>query len=315
MRDQFGREISYLRLSVTDLCNLRCKYCMPAEGVIKKSHSDILTVEEISAVVRAAASLGITKVRLTGGEPLVRHGILDIVSSVSEVPGISEVCMTTNGILLPKFADEIKKRGVSRLNISLDTINPEKYRDTTRGGSVEDALSGINSALGAGFERVKINAVLTSDTTDDEIRELAEYVLSRGMNIRFIELMPIGQSALWAEERFVSNSQVLKVMPELVKSGVDGVAETYSHPGFSGSVGLISPISSHFCPECNRIRITSDGKLKPCLHSAQEINIKGLSGNDLLETMKSAIFEKPRRHAIDSKHFSDAARNMNAIGG
>ncbi|MDR0906362.1 MAG: GTP 3',8-cyclase MoaA [Oscillospiraceae bacterium] len=314
MKDGFGREINYLRLSVTDLCNLRCKYCMPADGVNKLAHADILSVEEIEGIVRAAASLGITKVRITGGEPLVRRGILEICRRAAAVDGITEVCMTTNATLLREFAVPLREAGVSRLNISLDTLNAERYRELTRGGELADALDGIEAARAAGFGRIKLNAVLIGgENSDADIRALAE--LTRGgLNVRFIELMPIGETAEWARPRFLPNSAVLKAVPELTECGSDGVARLYRLPDADGTVGLISPVSSHFCPDCNRIRVTADGKLKPCLHSATEINLRGLRGKALTDAIKNAILIKPQRHRID-EGASGSLRNMNAIGG
>ena len=314
MNDQFGREITYLRLSVTDLCNLRCKYCMPAEGITKRSHSDILTIEEIEELVGAAARLGITKVRITGGDPLVRRGIVELCQCVSETPGITETCMTTNGALLRKYAAPLRNAGVSRLNISLDTLNPDRYREITRVGKLSDTLDGINAAHEAGFESIKINAVLMRGENDDEIRTLVELTRKATTHVRFIELMPIGTMAEWSRERYLENSAVLRAIPELELLENDGVATMYKLPDAIGSVGLISPISSHFCPACNRIRITADGKLKPCLHSAAEVNLRGLHGDALLDTMHDAIFTKPRRHHIDEAA-SDSARDMFAIGG
>jgi cyclic pyranopterin phosphate synthase len=314
MLDQYGREISYLRLSVTDLCNLRCVYCMPEKGVEKLRHQDILTVEEIGEIVSAAAALGIRKVRLTGGEPLVRRGILDICRLVAATEGIEETCLTTNGILLPKFAADLRAMGVTRLNISLDTLDPARYTELTRGGDLADALRGLDAARDAGFGRIKINTVLIGGVNDGETRRIVELTRGGDTHVRFIELMPIGESADWASERFLENSAVLRAVPELVAAGSDGVARLYKLPGAVGTVGLISPISSHFCPDCNRIRVTSDGKLKPCLHSADEIPLRGLHGDELLEAMRNGLFSKPQRHFIDEAG-SGSLRNMNEIGG
>ncbi|MDR3278769.1 MAG: radical SAM protein, partial [Oscillospiraceae bacterium] len=196
MKDAFGREISYLRLSVTDLCNLRCVYCMPAEGVKKLRHGDVLSIEELAEIVAAAARCGITKVRVTGGEPLVRRGILELCRKISVTPGISELCLTTNGALLTQFAKPLRGAGVARLNISLDTLDPEKYREITRGGELSDALRGIEAARDAGFDNIKINAVLIGGVNGGGARELIE--LTRGgVCVRFIELMPIGECAAW----------------------------------------------------------------------------------------------------------------------
>lgn len=314
MKDMFGREITYLRLSVTDLCNLRCVYCMPAEGVAKCSHDDILSVEEIEEIVAAFAACGIQKVRVTGGEPLVRRGIVEICRRIAAVPGVGELCMTTNGILLPRFAGELKAAGVSRLNISLDTLDPQRYHEITRGGSLEDALAGIDAAMAAGLTRIKVNTVLMGGVNDTEIARLLALTRTHGINLRFIEVMPIGECRAWSAERFISNSTVLEVAPELEPVGSDGVSTLYRLPGATGTVGLISPISSHFCPSCNRVRVTADGKLKACLHSAGEVNLRGAHGAELEALIRAAIEGKPLRHHL-AGGASDSVRNMNAIGG
>ena len=315
MKDAFGRDIYYLRLSVTDLCNLRCIYCMPEHGVIKQLHEDILSVEEIAEIVRAAAACGITKVRVTGGEPLVRKGIIEICTVISQTPGICELCMTTNGILLPKYATQLKNAGVSRLNIGIDSIDPEIYRKITRIGTQEDAFNGVKAALDAGFDAIKINVVLIGGMNDGEILSLLDLTRRFNVNVRFIEVMPIGECAGWAEARFLKAASVLELAPELQDIGIDGVAKLYMLPGALGTVGLISPISSHFCPTCNRIRVAADGMLKPCLHSSDEINLRGLRGVELENTIRSAISSKPQKHRLDLGEISSSARNMNAIGG
>lgn len=314
MRDEFGREIYYLRLSVTDLCNLRCVYCMPGQGVEKRCHCDILSIEEIEEIVRATVDCGIRKVRVTGGEPLVRKGIIEICQRISAIPEVQELCITTNGTLLPQYAAQLREAGVSRLNISLDTLDSEKYNSITRNGSLKDVLGGIDAALDAGFDNIKINTVLMGGVNDPEIPALVE-LTRKNINVRFIELMPIGECADWSMERFISNSKVLEIVPTLQEVGSSGVAKLYRLPGATGTVGLISPISSHFCPTCNRIRVTSDGKLKPCLHSSDEVNLRGLHGQALVDTIRSAVRSKPKRHHLDESARSGSIRNMNEIGG
>ncbi|MCL2391863.1 MAG: GTP 3',8-cyclase MoaA [Oscillospiraceae bacterium] len=315
MKDSFGRDIYYLRMSVTDRCNLRCVYCMPENCEENMSEKEILSVDEIAQIVSCAAACGITKVRLTGGEPLVRKDILEICRRVSDTPGICELCLTTNGILLPQFIDKLQDAGVTRLNISLDSLDPVTYKKITRTGTLDAALRGIYAALEAGFLAVKINAVLMGGVNDNEIRELLELTRKFNANVRFIEMMPIGETADWAETRFVSVSRVLELAPELKEIGSEGVAQLYMLPNGIGTVGLISPISSHFCPTCNRIRVASDGKLKPCLHSSDEIDLRGLLGKALEDTIKRAIFEKPRKHTLDDGEISHSLKNMNQIGG
>jgi len=315
MEDKFGRDIYYLRLSVTDKCNLRCIYCMPEEGVKKLKHEDMLTVEEIAEIVRAAAACGITKVRVTGGEPLVRRGIIEICSRISEIEEIRELCLTTNGILVPEFAERLKAAGVNRLNIGFDSLDRATFNKITRSDMHDKAVAGVRAALDAGFDAIKINTVLIGGVNETEIIDLLELTRKYKVDVRFIEIMPIGECADWAQSRFLSSQYVLKLAPELFEAGTDGVSKLYKLPGGLGSVGLISPISSHFCPTCNRIRITADGILKPCLHSGAEINLRGLHGTLLENAIKKAISEKPQKHELDAGKQSASARNMNAIGG
>lgn len=314
MKDGYGRDIYYLRLSVTDLCNLRCVYCMPAGGVEKRRHEDELTVEELEEIARSAGRCGIRKIRLTGGEPLVRRGIVDICARTAAAPGVEEVCMTTNGLLLPKLAPELRKAGLRRVNISLDTLSPELYRELTRVGNIEDAVSGLKAALD-NFETVKINAVLIGGTNEPEIRQMVYITKDAPVELRFIELMPIGECAHWPRERFLENSAVLEAVPELEPCGTSGVARLFSLPNARGRVGLISPLSSHFCPECNRIRITPDGRLKPCLHSAQEIELRGFHGAELDAKLREGICAKPMRHHLSPASPSESLRGMSRIGG
>ena len=263
MLDQYQRNINYLRISVTELCNLRCRYCMPAEGVCKKEHTEMLREDELVQAVEAAASLGITKVRITGGEPLVKKNIVSICRRIAAVQGIREVCMTTNGILLPALAAPLREAGVSRLNISLDTLDAQKYAHITRLGTLDEAWAGIEAALAAGFAKVKLNAVLIGGFNDDEIIDLAGLTRRYPLDVRFIEMMPMGQSAAFDESAFVPYTKVLEALPEAVAVEPDGgVAQLYQLPGALGRIGLISPMNAHFCGSCNRIRLTADGKLK-----------------------------------------------------
>lgn len=317
MKDRFGRNISYLRISVTELCNLRCRYCMPEEGVCKKRHEDMLREDEMIQAVEIAASLGITKLRITGGEPLVKENIISICRRAAAVEGIREVCLTTNGILLPELAVPLKAAGVRRLNISLDTLNPEKYAYITRRGSLQQAVEGIRAAMAAGFEKVKLNTVLIGGFNEDEITSLAELTLRYPIDLRFIEMMPMVDSGDFDPEAFVPNTRVLEALPELEEQPADGgVARLYRLPGALGRVGLISPVNAHFCAECNRIRLTADGKLKPCLHSAAEYSIKGLNREQMRSVMEQAICNKPAWHGeLNARNPSHAGRNMNQIGG
>lgn len=315
MRDEFGRDIRYLRLSVTDRCNCRCVYCMPENGVPMLSHADILSFEEMRDIVAAAASLGVRKVRLTGGEPLVRRGIVDLVGMIAAVPGIDEVDMTTNATLLAPVAASLRDAGLTRLNVSLDTLDAARYEAITRRGTLADALAGLAAAHDAGFANTKINCVLIGGVNDDELRPLAELARDRDLTVRFIELMRMGECAGWPKGRFVSADEVLLAVPELVQVGGQGVSELYHAPGWKGSVGLIRPMTHRFCSSCDRIRVTADGRLKPCLHSAAEVNLRGLSGQDLVEAIRAGIAAKPRGHRMDNGRASDSLRAMNEIGG
>ena len=317
MTDTFGRNIRYLRLSVTDLCNLRCRYCMPAEGVCKKRHEEMLTEEEMVQAVRAAASLGVEKLRLTGGEPLVKKNILSICEQCAAVPGIQEVCMTTNGTLLPQMARRLREAGVYRLNISLDTLDPEKYTWITRTGALDQALQGIEAALEAGFEHLKINAVLIGGFNDREIPALAELTRRWPIDVRFIELMPMTQQEIFMPQAYLSGAAVLSALPELIPVEQDGgVAELYRLPGAQGRIGIIHAVSRHFCAACNCIRLTADGLLKPCLHSGQELSIKGLDYEGMRQEIMRAIASKPACHPpLSAAERSCAGRDMNQIGG
>ena len=263
--------------------------------------------------------MGVTKIRLTGGEPLVRHGIVDLVRQIGEIPGIEDLTMTTNGILLPQYAKDLKAAGLTRVNISLDTFDPEKYHQITRWGHLEDVLAGIAAAKEVGMAPIKINTVLIKDFNDNEIERFVNYTRDEPVDVRFIELMPLGESSSFAENKYLSNEEVLKRMPDLMpllEPDKTGPAEYYQLPGAKGRVGLINPISKHFCSACNRIRITTDGKIKPCLHSDYEIDLVALhqSGKTYQEILLQAIDEKPERHHIN-EHEKQLLRNMNQIGG
>ncbi len=317
MIDRLGRNITYLRISVTDKCNLRCRYCMPEDGVCKKEHMDMLTEDEIIHAVEVAAELGITKLRITGGEPLVKKNIVSICRRAAAVEGIREVCLTTNGVLLPQLAKPLKEAGVKRLNLSLDTLQPEKYAYITRIGKMDTFRAGLDAAFEAGFEKIKINSVLIGGFNDDEIEAMANLTREYPLDMRFIELMPMYDSGDFGKEAYVPYSRVLEKLPEAVTVPQDGgVAKLYRLPGAKGNIGLISPVSAHFCGECNRLRLTADGKLKPCLHAADEYSIKGLDKAGIKAVFEKAIWNKPAWHGdLDAIHRSQAGRNMNEIGG
>ena len=314
MLDGCGRTIDYLRLSVTDLCNYRCRYCMPAEGVCKRPHADILSVEELVEIGRAAVKCGVKKIRVTGGEPLVRRGILDICHGLRAIPGLEELCLTTNGSLLPSMAAPLREAGVDRLNISLDTLRPDRFREMTRLGTLSDVLEGIRAAEDAGFTNLKLDTVLIGGFNDDEIGDFLNLTMDHPWEIRFIELMPMGPCAEWEKSRFLSVDSVLQRYTTLQEIDAQGVARRYRLPGAKGTVGLISPMSHDFCADCRRIRVTADGKLKGCLHSREELPLRGLHGKDLEDAIRRGILQKPQRHHL-AEGASDTPRTMNQIGG
>ena len=316
MKDRYEREITYLRLSITELCNLRCRYCMPAEGVPKRTHEEMLSEEEMIRAVEAAASLGIAKIRITGGEPLVKPNAVSICRRAAATEGIREVVLTTNGILLPELAPALREAGVRRINLSLDTLDPDKYARMTRGGRLDQALAGLRAALEAGFDRVKVNAVLIGGFNTDEIPELAELTRRYPVDVRFIELMPMPGNVDFGPEAYIPGGRVLEALPAAEPAGEDGVARLYRLPEAQGRIGLISPLSGHFCGACNRLRLTADGHLKPCLHSRDEISIRGMNREEMREAFLQAIRMKPRQHgALSATETSRAARAMNRIGG
>ena len=315
MRDTFRREIDYLRISLTDRCNYRCVYCMPPEGVAKRSHSDMLTLEETEEIARSAVSLGVRKLRVTGGEPLVRRGAADLCRRLGEIPGVEDLSLTTNGALLAPLAAELKAAGVHRVNVSLDTLNPEKFRAITRGGTLADCLAGIHAALDCGMAPVKLNVVLIGGFNDDEIPALAALSSRWGVEVRFIELMPIGHTVPFGPEAYLPVDAVLKRLEGWTAEGTEGVARMFRLPD-GGRIGLISPLSCRFCAQCNRLRLTADGFLKPCLHSREEISVRGLHGEALQAAILAAAAAKPADHGpLSGQCRSCSQRDMHRIGG
>lgn len=313
MLDGCGRSIDYLRLSVTDLCNYRCRYCMPEAGVKKRAHGDVLSVEETVEIAAAAVRCGVKKIRITGGEPLVRHGILEICRRLRAIHGLGELCLTTNGSRLPELAEPLRQAGVDRLNISMDSLRPDRFEAMTRLGRLEDVWRGVDAALAAGFTDLKLDTVLIGGFNDDEIPDFVDLTQTHPWEVRFIELMPMGPCAEWDSACFLSGSNVLSRCSALQEIEPNGVARRYRLPGAIGTVGLISPVSHDFCSQCRRIRVTADGKLKGCLHSGEELPLRGLHGKALEEAICRGIWQKPARHHLDQG--SGTPRNMNEIGG
>lgn len=318
MLDSFGRRINYLRVSLTDRCNLRCKYCMPEKGIDNKlSHDDLLTLEEVYLLIEKFVDLGIDKIRFTGGEPLVRKGIINLIKEVSSLEKVRELTLTTNGLLLKDMAQSLKDVGINRVNISLDTLNPHKYHEITRGGDLSLVLDGIEEAIRVGLKPIKINTVLIGGFNEDEISNLVD-LTRKGIDVRFIELMPIGEAMDFAEDKFVSNRKVLDVIRDLVPVETEDISSPavyYRLPDVEGRVGIINPISCKFCNNCNRIRLTSTGKLKTCLHSNREIDLKAAIRNneDIGEVIKEGILSKEESHHLEDREY--IYRNMNQIGG
>ncbi len=317
MIDSYNRRINYLRISVTDLCNLRCRYCMPNKGIDKIRHSDVLTLEEIETIAKVFVELGVDKIRITGGEPLVRRGILGLIENIGKLEGVKDFAITTNAIMLKKYAKMLKDAGVNRVNISLDTLDEKKYEYITRGGKLKDTLDGITEAQEVGLSPIKLNTVLIRGFNDDEIRDLVN-ITNRGIDVRFIELMPMGEARNWAIDNFISNDYVLKKvenLKEIKRDDINSPASYYKLPNAKGKVGFINPISCKFCSNCNRVRLTSDGKLKLCLHSDYEIDLKTPLRNkeDIKHIIIDAISKKPKEHHLE--HGEYITRNMIAIGG
>jgi len=287
---------------------------MPEEGVRKRSHSDILSVEECVEIAEAAVRCGIRKIRLTGGEPLVRRGLLDICRGVRRIQGLEELCLTTNASLLPAMAGPLREAGVDRVNISLDTLRPDRFRAITRRGRLSDALDGIRAAEDAGFRDLKLDTVLIGGFNDDETGDFLRLTMEHPWEVRFIELMPMGPCASWEASCFLPVDIVLERHGSLQQVESRGVARRYRLPGAEGTVGLISPVSRDFCGDCRRIRVTADGRLKGCLHSREEIPLRGLHGGGLESAIRRGILQKPRRHSL-TERASDTPRTMNQIGG
>jgi cyclic pyranopterin phosphate synthase len=325
--DRFGRRVTYLRVSVTDRCNLRCVYCMPPEGIQLRPRADILSFEEIAGLVRLAAQHGIQKVRLTGGEPLVRAGLPDLVRMIAAIPGIEDISLTTNGLLLERLAPALKDAGLRRVNVSLDTLNPEKFARITRGGSFETVWRGLEAAQFLGLAPIKINAVAMRGVNDDELLDLARLSADRGWHVRFIELMPVCNQAPWGPgfpdpaAIYLSIPEIKRLLEPLALVALpghlhDGPAREFQIPGAQGRIGFISPLSEHFCEECNRLRLTADGAFRPCL--LQDIEVPVLTamraGADVLPLMQQAVDAKPSGHELAQASLP-RARCMLQIGG
>jgi cyclic pyranopterin phosphate synthase len=337
--DSFGRRIDYLRISVTDRCNLRCMYCMPPEGVEWKTHEEILSFEEIERFAAIAAGEGISKIRLTGGEPLVRHGIVDHVRRLVATSGIESIALTTNATLLSRYASDLAEAGLKRINISLDTLDPEVFSRITRGGKLTDVLNGMEAAFAAGMDPIKLNVVVIRGLNQD-LFDFARMTIDRPLHVRFIEYMPVGEVGEhsctsaeadgWTADDEVSSDEILARLTEegaaagfgplapLARDAAPGgwgPASYYTFPGAQGTLGVISPLSHHFCKECNRLRLTADGRLRTCLFSDDELDVRSVlragTDDDVRTLIREALALKPENHA--DRHGTD--RKMSQIGG
>lgn len=322
MQDNHGRNINYLRLSITDRCNLRCRYCMPADGVVQKSCGEILRYEQFLQIVEAAVKLGIRKVRVTGGEPLVRKGVIDFLRRLSSMPGIEEVALTTNGLLLAEQAQNLRDAGVKRLNVSIDSLRPETYARITRGGSLEQVLAGLDAAEAAGL-KLKLNMVVMNGINDQEVVPFAALSLDKPWSVRFIEYMPTIREKQW-QNQLVSGADILCELQrhyslKSISSGrYCGPAKPYRIEGAKGTVGIITPISEHFCGSCNRIRVTSTGQAKSCLLAGGSLDLKSYlqqSEAGLLKALQQVIGDKPAQHRYRLELEKDVPFSMSSIGG
>lgn len=326
MQDQFGRTIEYLRLSVTDRCNLRCRYCMPEEGVAELAHGDVLRYEEMLRVVAAACRLGIRKVRVTGGEPLVRRGIVGFIGQLAALPEKPEITLTTNGLLLADQAEALKAAGLSRVNISLDTLRPGRFSELTRRPGLEKVLAGIAAAEKAGMLPIKLNVIPFANFNDDEIVDFARLTLDHPWDVRFIEFMPISSDLDYASRDGLPMTEVearLRTLGELQALSHQeacGPALMYRFAGAKGRVGLIPSVSGHFCGDCNRLRVMADGRVRGCLFDNAETDLKSLlrDGSDdraLEQRLMQAACAKPEKHQINGQGFTTPNRRMHGIGG
>jgi len=324
--DHYHRRITYLRVSVTDRCNLRCIYCVPVKDLTLLNHGDILNYEEILRVLQAGAEIGIEKVRLTGGEPLVRRNFVHFVESVCQMSAFKDVSITTNGVYLKEKAQEIFDTGVRRINVSLDTLDPLKYAKITGRDYFDNVWKGLKEAEAVGFSPIKLNVVAIRGINDDELLAFAQLSRRKPYHIRFIEYMPIGHDNRWTPEKYISSDEIksklesfspLHKLPHLTD---DGPAKRCRFESAKGEIGFISALSHHFCSTCNRLRLTADGKLRPCLLAEDEVDIKtplrsGCSQEDLKCVFQRAIAKKPKRHHDKISERVQCLRSMSAIGG
>ena len=323
LTDSFGRTINYLRLSVTDRCNMRCVYCMPAEGIPMLAHGDILSYEELHLIAQTAVAAGIEKIRVTGGEPLVRKGIIPFLSKLATIPGLSQLVLTTNGLCLEEMAESLRHAGVQRLNISLDSLQPETFAAVTRGADLQRVMAGIAAAERAGFP-LKINVVVMRGINDREVLDFAALTIERPLSVRFIEYMPAIRADNW-EDLIVPGDTILdQIRRRFSFTSVEsdtaaGPARIFRIEGAVGTIGVITPVSGHFCGDCNRIRVTSAGRARSCLFSDAGCDLRPflVRGDEagLAAALRSIVANKPDRHSLAAAEQKHSPFAMSAIGG
>ncbi len=325
--DSYKRKIDYMRISVTDRCNLRCIYCMPSEGIDLTEPGKILRYEELLRIARIGAKNGISRLRITGGEPLVRKGIVGFIHDLSNIEGIQDLSLTTNGVLLGEYAEELKRAGLNRINVSLDSLNRERVKKLTRGDCLDTVLQGLEAAERAGLTPVKVNMVVIKGFNDDEIMDFAEISKTKPYHIRFIEYMPFDTEEGWQKEKCISAKDIQerivareKLIPVESRRNASGPARRFRFEGALGEVGFISPVTEHFCGSCNRLRLTADGKLRTCLFSDTEIDIRdalrdGSNDKVIEDILFHAVKVKPMKHHINEELFKKCSKTMSLIGG
>lgn len=326
LRDGFSRPITYLRVSVTDKCNLRCTYCMPEAGLPWLRRDEILSYEEIAAIVRAAASVGVRSIRLTGGEPLLRRDLDRLVAELRAIDGIEDIALSTNGLLLESQAARLRHAGLTRVNVSLDTLREDRFLTIARRPGLSDVLRGIDAAIAAGLTPVKLNCVVMRGTNDDELAEFARLTRERSVFVRFIELMPVLENLGIAADAYVSSDEILArvgAIGELRPAGGpggNGPARYFAFAGAPGAVGVISPLSHDYCDRCNRVRLTADGRLRLCLFGDYALDLRaplrsGASAEELAGLLRSAMLIKPERHHLRLGEPASRMRAFSEIGG
>lgn len=322
--DHYGRKINYLRLSVTDRCNLRCMYCMPPEGIAKLRHEEVLSYEQLLQVARAAVAVGVEKIRITGGEPLARKGVLTFLERLAQLPGLQRLVLTTNGILLPEVAADLRRIGIDSLNISLDSLRAETFDRITRGGNVRQVLAGIAAAEQAGIPHIKINVVVMRGINDEEVADFAALTIDKPYRVRFIEYMPTLKQGNWQAmcvpgEELLSRLARQYDLEPVAAEPMAGPASYRRIRGAQGMIGIITPVSCHFCRDCNRIRVTSTGIAKSCLFSTDTVDLKPLllSGDDegLQKALRCVVTAKPDRHRLDEDDPPHGHVPMSQVGG